>query len=136
MMCSIKNDLRLATIPNVIKRHGLYFPQYELEKFSFAVHVLLRNKIVWKELQRNMFELRPNWVTTVMTTLFLLTTKMTNVTFLWKPIHPFPLQNNSTCFDMTRTLMMLRSGLFDFMMLKNFNRSFYTAARPLLCIGK
>ena len=46
MMCSIKNDLRLATIPNVIKRHGLYFPQYELEKFSFAVHVLLRNKIV------------------------------------------------------------------------------------------
>ena len=33
-------------------------------------------------------------------------------------------------------VMMLRSGLFDFMMLKNFNRSFYTAARPLLCIGK
>ena len=32
--------------------------------------------------------------------------------------------------------MMLRSGLFDFMMLRNFKRFFYTAARPLLCIEK
>ena len=33
-------------------------------------------------------------------------------------------------------VMMLRSGLFDFMMLRNFKRFFYTAARPLLCIEK
>ena len=26
-----------------------------------------------------------------------------SVTFVWKPIHPFPLQNNPTCFNMTRT---------------------------------
>ena len=32
--------------------------------------------------------------------------------------------------------MMLKSSLFDFIMLMSFNRSFYTAARPLLCIGK
>ena len=64
VMCSLKNDLRLATIPNVIKRHGFCFHQYELEKFSFVVSVLLRNRIFSKELQRNIFELRSNWVTT------------------------------------------------------------------------
>ena len=60
VMCSLKNDLRLATIPNVMKRHGFCFHQYELEKFSFVVRVLLRNRIFSKELQRNIFELRPN----------------------------------------------------------------------------
>ena len=45
VMCILKNDLRLATIPNLIKRHGFYFHEYELEKFSFAVCELLRNRI-------------------------------------------------------------------------------------------
>ena len=45
VMCSLKSDLRLATIPNITKRDEFYFHQYELEKFSFAVCVLLRNRI-------------------------------------------------------------------------------------------
>ena len=135
-MCSLKNDLRLAIIPSVIKRHGFYFHQYELEKFSFAVCVLLRNRIFWKELQRNMFELRPNCVMTVVTTLFLLTTKWPvwllygnqSIHFHCKTTRPISIWRGH--------VMLLRSGSFDFMMLRNFNRSFYTATRPLLCIGK